>query len=868
MSAPLHPLPAQPSPFVQAWIDAALAWASPAVGRRIVDFYDRVVPEAWTQRFHHAAEPNHTLVRLDLRTAATPRLRRALDRLLTGARRAAIPPAATWGAADLPDLLDLHPRPVDLHRSAFFGCSQPLVSFGEPEQRALTLQAAAGWSPSELLDLRLAAKLTHELCHGPARPWSGGPGSWMVQEAAAAYVGYRCDPAHIVAERPGEAVLGLGPAMLLAHALLDDLGPDPLWRLALTSSTPTDVIGRRAGHALVAASWQRWATRQLPSFLPKHDHLATLARLYDLARDPTFSAPWLDRLDDAAQITPDLALDLPDLLQLAAAKPYPELHAWRERDLPLDRDRLHEAVRPLFQVERLQPDPQLCPSDPPGGLVHLDVLACLLSAEPRADDTQGFAAQGRLPPSWCRQLHDRGLRHLTFTDVQHERRAALTDRLLDLLDQARPLPATLELSLRPVARATPTLHLPPPPLAAQLHLPDPVITLGGCLARDLGDRLHQGGFELHRHPFGVTYDPLSIAEQLRWLTHDDPLPSELWFERAGLWHSRLHHLDLSSPDRNHAQHRAQQLLHAARLALRDRATLLITWDRALLDLDPHTGAPLAQRHDRPHPAEHTRLLSPDEVLTATLAALQPALQLRPDLRVLLTISPIRRPELGLVRDRQSKAVLHLAATTLAESHPNVDYLPAYEIVHDELRDHRWFTDDLVHLTPEALDEVFDRLLPGLCGPSTREHVRLLRAIHRDLVRLPRDPERRDAALRHLHDRLLSARTSPVLPIPGPLHAALAPPDAEPPSEPTPVAPPPARPSHLPALLTALQPGAYIGFDQQPAWTAAVEAALLPLLREARPDELRDARQALTDKAEELEAPEEVMPGLWAVVEGR
>ncbi len=754
------PRPAPPSDFILSWLRAVMPWATEGHGTELVAHYGRGSIIEWMQRFHGSPEPVRELLRLDLRTAHTPRLHAALERLFEGAREAGLP--TLFGVDGAAALLGAAPRVIDLHVRTFYGCCQPMVSLGTVEQQEIVRSVAAGWTPEQLLDARLAGHVMHELSHGAARTWRGGPASWMVMEAAGAVVNLGCDPAHVLVERPGEPVLGLRNALVLGSAMVRSLGKEAVWRLALVSETPSDEVGRRSANAMTAVDWQRWTSVRRSAFMPIQERMLAWAKLFDISRQPEL-LPELDALERAEVVTPDLALGLPDLLELAEAVPWSKLEVWRRRPDAWDREALEWAIHALFQIERLQPDVVAVPSDPPGGRLVLEVTRCALQAERRLDDVHKEPVSWRMPPALCRVLFERGCERVEIRGACWERRGQVVRRLVDLCEGVGSLPPGVVIDL--IAR--PRDALPPlstevviPPAPAQLHHTDAVVTLGSCFATHIGGRLAHALFEVHDNPFGILYDPMSVGRALSWVCRDEPLPEDLVFSAHGRWHSPWHHTDLSGDDPATVRAGLDRRLSEARAARGRHGVWLLTWGTAWVWTSVATGEIVANCHGLPAELYSMRSLSVSEVVARYEQLL---VELPARVHLVLTVSPIRHLAQGVTGNQRSKATLHLAATELAERHERIHYFPAYEIVLDELRDYRWYEADMVHIAPEAADRVYERFLEAWVAPASRRLARDVARIHQGLVEVPRDPLRRVRVIEQLEAELELLPASPALP---------------------------------------------------------------------------------------------------------
>ncbi|MCB0570642.1 MAG: GSCFA domain-containing protein [Phaeodactylibacter sp.] len=242
----------------------------------------------------------------------------------------------------------------------------------------------------------------------------------------------------------------------------------------------------------------------------------------------------------------------------------------------------------------------------------------------------------------------------------------------------------------------------------RISYPNQLLSLGSCFAEHIGRKLEERHFPSLLNPFGIQYNPVSIARGLERLLQDAPFRPHELLEHQGLWHSFWHHGVFSHPNleqalagMNNAYRRAQAFLLSAN-------RLILTLGTAHVFVYRPTGDVVANCHKLPGSAFDRRRISPREAM----AALEPVLQelrLRlPELEVILTISPVRHIRDGLVENQRSKSVLLLAAAELARQHGFIHYFPAYEIVVDELRDYRFYEADMIHPSALAVDYIWER----------------------------------------------------------------------------------------------------------------------------------------------------------------
>ncbi len=269
-----------------------------------------------------------------------------------------------------------------------------------------------------------------------------------------------------------------------------------------------------------------------------------------------------------------------------------------------------------------------------------------------------------------------------------------------------------------------------------------LLLLGSCFATHIGERLEEAKFRCDVNPYGVLYNPLSIATALREMVARKVYIEADLYEHQGLWHSPMHHGDFSAPTHDEALARINGRLAQASDELDRLDFLLLTWGTAWVYEDRKTGRVAGNCHKLPESCFRRRRLSVDEIVADTVSLLS-GLVARSNgrLRVVLTISPIRHVRDGLHANQLSKATLLLAAEQVAEAFPDhVFYFPAYELLIDELRDYRFFADDLVHPSLLAVQYVWEHFADWCLAPETASVRQECEEIRKALSHRPLRPE--------------------------------------------------------------------------------------------------------------------------------
>ncbi len=253
---------------------------------------------------------------------------------------------------------------------------------------------------------------------------------------------------------------------------------------------------------------------------------------------------------------------------------------------------------------------------------------------------------------------------------------------------------------------------------APIPLDAPICVLGSCFADEIGARLSDAGFDVLRNPFGTLYNPSSIASAVERLDSAAPFTPQDCVE-MGAGAARVcsfsHHTSFARPTAEeflaYANARLEEDAQRWRACTHVILTLGTAWVWRALE---RPGQPVvANCLKRPAGEFSHELLGVD----ACAELLRGIIDAHPDKRFILTVSPIRHLGDGAHANTLSKSTLHLAVGQV-----DAAYFPAYEIVLDELRDYRFYADDLVHPAPAAIQLVWERFLDACTDPADRPRI--------------------------------------------------------------------------------------------------------------------------------------------------
>ena len=239
---------------------------------------------------------------------------------------------------------------------------------------------------------------------------------------------------------------------------------------------------------------------------------------------------------------------------------------------------------------------------------------------------------------------------------------------------------------------------------------DKLMVMGSCFAEHIGERLERMKFRSIINPYGVLYNPLSITEGLIRLIEQRPFTEkELHEFPDGGWNTWMHHSRYSQPDKHAALTAINHSLENAAKRLAEADVLILTLGTAWAYRLAETNEVIGNCHKVPERQFVRQRLQVNEIIDAFNKVLDCLSKINPNLRILFTVSPVRHLKDGLHGNQLSKATLLLAVDELCQGHPQqCHYFPAYEIVLDELRDYRFYANDMAHPSPLAIDYVWER----------------------------------------------------------------------------------------------------------------------------------------------------------------
>ena len=280
-----------------------------------------------------------------------------------------------------------------------------------------------------------------------------------------------------------------------------------------------------------------------------------------------------------------------------------------------------------------------------------------------------------------------------------------------------------------------------PPSTIRIGYEHRTMILGSCFAEAIGQRLSDLLFPVDLNPFGILYNPDSIAAAIRRLMDGNLFTADELTRYDDLYHSLLHHGSFSAPTADECLERINARLSAGAEFLAAADRIIVTFGTSYVYRWKGTGAVVGNCHKMPDGYFRRERLSVDKAVHRWNLLLDSMVRRRPEVKWIFTVSPVRHLRDGAHENNLSKSVLHLIIEKLISLYPTIaNYFPAYELMMDELRDYRFYAEDMCHPSPAAIYYISDRFESTYMDAKTRAWLRRAEALHRDLQHRPIRPD--------------------------------------------------------------------------------------------------------------------------------
>jgi len=235
----------------------------------------------------------------------------------------------------------------------------------------------------------------------------------------------------------------------------------------------------------------------------------------------------------------------------------------------------------------------------------------------------------------------------------------------------------------------------------------PVLFTGSCFASEIGKKMAEAKMKVMINPAGTVYNPISIGNTLDIILNKRIFNRDDIFCFNNLYHSFYHYTDFTSDDPFKTLEKINLSTALSHEFLKNASFLFITFGTARVYRFKETGMIVSNCHKLPASMFTSELLDVDEIYSFWRSLIKRLKEFNRNLKIIFTISPVRYLKDGAHGNQISKSVLFLATEKLLSDTLSAGYFPAYELLMDDLRDYRFYADDMIHPSSFAIDYIFE-----------------------------------------------------------------------------------------------------------------------------------------------------------------
>ena len=281
-----------------------------------------------------------------------------------------------------------------------------------------------------------------------------------------------------------------------------------------------------------------------------------------------------------------------------------------------------------------------------------------------------------------------------------------------------------------------------------------VIFLGSCFAENIGEKFEYFKFRTRINPFGILFHPKAIETFLWMATQGEQYTETDLFRHNELWHCFDAHSSLSNPDKNEVLLDLNESLLLTKEELKTASHIVITlgtaWVYRLKALDMI----VANCHKIPQREFNKELLAVEEIVQSLQNCIHLIRSLNHSAHILFTVSPVRHIKDGFVENNRSKSHLISAVHAVLDVQEKTSYFPAYELMMDELRDYRFYNEDMIHPSGLAIEYIWNRFATTWIAESAYPTMKKVEEINKGMQHRPFNPntEQHQTFLTKLEDK--------------------------------------------------------------------------------------------------------------------
>jgi hypothetical protein len=267
-----------------------------------------------------------------------------------------------------------------------------------------------------------------------------------------------------------------------------------------------------------------------------------------------------------------------------------------------------------------------------------------------------------------------------------------------------------------------------------------IFSLGSCFAENMGEKFNYFKFQNSVNPFGIIFNAVSIEKLIQRSIEKEYFTEEDIFFHNDLWHCYEVHSELSNPNKEEFLATLNDLINSTTEQLNNSTHIIITLGTSWIYRNIESNEVVANCHKVPQKQFTKELLSVEVIEQSVQNIISLVGSVNPNAKFIFTVSPVRHIKDGFVENQQSKAHLISAVHSVNNCYLSItNYFPSYEIIMDELRDYRFYAEDMLHPNQVAIDYIWQRFSETYFEENTTKTIEEVENIQKSLSHRPFNP---------------------------------------------------------------------------------------------------------------------------------
>ncbi|WP_309608382.1 GSCFA domain-containing protein [Flavobacterium sp.] len=301
-----------------------------------------------------------------------------------------------------------------------------------------------------------------------------------------------------------------------------------------------------------------------------------------------------------------------------------------------------------------------------------------------------------------------------------------------------------------------TTQIPIPKTSNPIDYNSRIVSLGSCFAKNIAEKFEYFKFQNIVNPFGIIFNTVSIERIVNRIVNQELFTENDIFFHNDLWHCYEVHSELSHPDKEEFLNNLNEIIESANLQISKATHIIITYGTSWVYRNIDTNEIVSNCHKVPQKQFTKELLSVETNARAIKNTIDLITNINKNAKFIFTVSPVRHIKDGFVENNLSKAHLISALyQTINHQQSTINYFPSYEILLDELRDYRFYSQDMLHPNQLAIDYIWQRFFKTQISESIYSVMEDVCSIQKDLAHKPFNPnsEKHQHFLSKLRDKI-------------------------------------------------------------------------------------------------------------------